>query len=234
MPDFTTRSRHPEQMENPDLAREVLEQTLDDLAYVNAATAGYVPSFSGIDALVPDHLTEISVLDVGCGNGDFLRRFVDRADRMGLEVRATGTDLSEPTIDYARRCTNDERITFEVGDLLRLSERRRWDVVHTALTLHHLSNPEIIDGIRRMWRASRFGVVVNDLHRHPIGYYGARIVLMMLSNNEVTRHDGAVSVLRGFRRRELRDFGCDAVGVEPHIRWWPLFRWQMLLPGPGR
>lgn len=67
---------------------------------------------------------ELSVVDLGCGPGTWLRRIIDRARQMGFtKIRARGIDLAEAQIRRARILTSDLTarggisIRFEAGDI---------------------------------------------------------------------------------------------------------------------
>ena len=231
LPDFSKRHALAEQMEDPSLDSKRLERTLEDLADVNTAVGGYAPSLDGIGRLLDaEGQRRYSILDVGSGSGDVARRIADWAERRGLDVDVTGIDLSTTTVDYARRRSRGyDNIAFEKSNLFELADNRQFDVVHAALMLHHLDGEQAVRGLRKMGALSRRGLVVNDLHRHPVNYVGSKIVLRLLSDNPIIRHDGSVSVLRSFTRRELSDLAYRAGLLDAEIRWWPLFRWQMVV-----
>lgn len=72
---------------------------------------------------------ELSVVDLGCGPGTWLRRIVDRAGQMGFtRITARGIDLAEAQVRQARLLSNDLAcqpgvdLRFETGDI---RQRRR-------------------------------------------------------------------------------------------------------------
>ena len=67
---------------------------------------------------------ELSVLDLGCGPGTWLRRTVDWAGKMGFtRITARGVDLAEAQVRRARLLSQDVArhagvsLRFEVGDI---------------------------------------------------------------------------------------------------------------------
>lgn len=67
---------------------------------------------------------ELSVVDLGCGPGTWLRRIIDKAQKMGFtNIRAHGIDLAEAQIRRARTLAHtlaakdDVKVRFEVGDI---------------------------------------------------------------------------------------------------------------------
>lgn len=228
-PDFSTRSTRDERLEDPSIAPHRVRQTLDDLATLNDRLGGPAPSIDGIEALATDR-RRLSILDVGTGAGADPRRFVDWGRDNGVDVRVTGIELDETAAEHAHhRCRDVPEVTIEHRDLFDLEGHRQFDIVHAALMLHHLPGDRAAAGLSRMWELSRRGVVVNDLHRHPVAYWGSHLVLRLVSTNPIIHHDGAVSILRGFRRDELLEMARTIGAPVPRILWWPLFRWQMIV-----
>jgi SAM-dependent methyltransferase len=170
------------------------------------------------------------VLDVGTGCGDTPRRLVDWARRGSVDLFVKGIDLSPATVAHARqRCRGYRHIDVECLDLFELPEHERYDVVHASLVLHHLSDDAVVEALGKMYRLSRLGVVINDLHRHWAGHVASRLVLPLISRDPMVRHDGPLSILRAFRARELEELTARAGLPTPRLAWWPMFRWQMIL-----
>ena len=80
----------------------------------------------------------LDVLDVGCGNGSALTRFLaSRGDRV------LGIDTHAPSIEYATREFGAEGLAFRQVDCeTLLAEARRFDVIVCADVLEHLPRPE--------------------------------------------------------------------------------------------
>jgi hypothetical protein len=84
--------------------------------------------------------------------------------------------------------------------------------------------------LRTLAGASRLGVVINDLHRHPLAWLGIWLMTRLFSRNRLIRHDAPLSVQRGFRPADferLRDLP-DLRGLR--YRWRPLFRYLVIVP----
>jgi len=94
---------------------------------------------------------------------------------------------------------------------------RTFDVVVCSTMLHHLDWQQGITLLHNMAMMARYGVVVNDLVRSRLYYYAARLVLAVIPCNQVTRHDGPLSVLRAYSVGEVREMarlaGCTRVRV---------------------
>jgi hypothetical protein len=60
-------------------------------------------------------------------------------------------------------------------------------------------------------------VVVSDLRRSWVAAAGFWLASFPLRFHKVTRHDGVLSVLRGYTARELSSAVFEAVGVRPTV-----------------
>ena len=103
-----------------------------------------------------------SVVDVGCGRGDFLRF----ARKQRPDLRLTGIDLSPNE--------NEPGLTFYQGDILDLPLEGQFDVVVSLAVIEHIV--EVRTFVQRMQQLSRPGgtVVVMTLNDGSLLYASAR------------------------------------------------------------
>ena len=66
--------------------------------------------------------------------------------------------------------------------------------------MHHLENREIVELVDWMESVARMGWFINDLERQPTPYRVFRWMSGVMPWHEFCKHDGAVSILRSFRR----------------------------------
>ena len=85
-----------------------------------------------------DRAQVLDVLDVGCGNGSALTRFLAaRGDRV------LGIDTHAPSIEYAKRQFGMAGLAFRQVDCeAMLAEAQRFDTIVCADVLEHLPHPE--------------------------------------------------------------------------------------------
>ena len=236
MPDFAQRTHADEMMDDFAIADVRLTQALDEIRLVNRFLGGYTASMAALGPFLKRQGGRpTSVLDVGTGSADFPEHLVRWADRHGADVRVTAVDANPATVDYARAALDGrlpprlrERIQVEVGDALALPyEAGSFDVAHAAMFVHHFEHDKAGTLLREMRRTSMRGLVVNDLHRHALGYYGIWALARAFPVSPMFRHDAPLSVLRGFRRDELGRL-AEAAGLpRPDVRWRWAFRWTL-------
>jgi 2-polyprenyl-3-methyl-5-hydroxy-6-metoxy-1,4-benzoquinol methylase len=238
-PDFSSRSERLELMDDLSIEGDELEKTLHQVEQINAASRGPAISLAGIESLLPGAPDHLSILDVGTGSGDVPRRIAKWAEPKPFSVAIKGIDLSHTTIKYARRrTTRNERLDFELQNLFDLNDTDQYDIVHASLVLHHFPGRQAVTALEKMCRLSRYGVVVNDLQRHPLPWLGLRLGLPLFTRNRLVRNDGPLSVLRGFTRRELLSLADQAGASLPtmgqtSVAWEFPFRWLMICPKNG-
>ena len=207
-----------------------LAETLRELDFLNAALGGYGATLGALERLIPPGRREFDVLDVGSGGGDTARRIVDWARRRGLTARVHGIDLAPEAVACARRRNAGRSgLDFTAQDLFDLPATRKYDIVHAALVLHHLPDDAAVKALAKMYDLCRLGLVINDLHRHPVAYYSIKWLTTLLSKNRLIRHDAPLSVLRAFRRSELEELARRASLPAPKISWRWVFRWRMIV-----
>lgn len=75
MPDFSTRSKEIEIMDNLRCSGEVVNQTLRELEFINHWLGGNQVTIGALNKLLSsiDPAKEIIIADLGCGSGDMLR-----------------------------------------------------------------------------------------------------------------------------------------------------------------
>jgi hypothetical protein len=99
-----------------------------------------------------------------------------------------------------------------------------FDYVLCSLFFHHLTEAQGIHLLWEMRRVARHGLIVNDLMRSRRARLLTGIATRLLSGNRLTRHDGPMSVLRGFRPEELLHMSIEAGLGDVRISLHPWFR----------
>ncbi|RZM11553.1 MAG: methyltransferase domain-containing protein [Pedobacter sp.] len=214
---------------------ELLRDALDKIASINRLLGGNKVTLQGVEQLInnPDFeaAEEISILDVGCGNGDMLRALADYANRKGLKFKLTGIDANDFTIQHAGRLSADyPNISYLCTDIFdELKQARVYDVILCTLTLHHFKDEEIILLMQGFTSWAKKGIVVNDLHRSAIAYYLFVSICFVFRLNRMSREDGLISILRGFKREDLIRYS-ELLNLNNYtLRWKWAFRYQWII-----
>ncbi len=226
MPNLRARSAQPEWMDTQVVAPEDFAACLADLASVNTVTAARLPTLGFMRRVARRHPGRtLRVLDVGCGEGDMLRRLHRWSLRAGHRLELEGIDLNPLGIEAARAATPaDVPIRYRVADVFD-EGLGQYDVILSSLFTHHLSDTEVAAFLHVMEAHAGLGWFVNDLHRHPLAYNGFRALSALAGWHRFVRHDGPISVARSFRTVDWRRHLHRALlGRVTELRWHAPFR----------
>jgi SAM-dependent methyltransferase len=226
------RSKEVEIMDGFDLQGPEMKQLLYDLKTVNHFLGGTRVTLQGIEELLRKTSAQrtITILDLGCGDGEMLRKCADYAMRKGYLFQLIGIDGNSHILKEARKRSSEyQNITFQEFDVFSEVAIPACDIALCTLFLHHFPNHRIVDLLNRLIPQTTLGVVVNDLHRSWWAFSLFRWFAALFLKTETARHDGLVSVARGFKRDELVQF-CKQITYHKYsIKWKWAFRYQWLL-----
>jgi SAM-dependent methyltransferase len=202
-------------LDGEQLDQHELRTNLREMAMLNRLPGGIGDSVGAVGRLL-DGRADASVLDIGTGAGDFVRRLLrERA------VTVIAVDLRPEVLEIAsRNLANTKGVTVLSADARALPlADASVDVAHASLLLHHLEPEEVVSALREMRRVSRVGVVVNDLRRGRLAFAVTAATVLALSRGRYTRHDGVLSARRAYTLGELDDLARTA-GLRPARRTW--------------
>jgi len=156
-----------------------------------------------------------TLLDIGTGLADLPWRAREIARRRGLTLHTIALDGAFSLISAARH-----RVNMPIcGNALALPfADRSVDVVLCSQLLHHFDHDRGVALISEMDRVARHRVIISDLRRSWIAAAGFSLAAFALGYHPITRHDGRLSVLRGFTEGELGGMVVTATGLQPAIR----------------
>ncbi len=206
MPDkFKYRSKEKELLDKSDILEGLLHKNLRELDFFNKTTGGYAISLKGIKQLITDHNKIYHVVDLGCGIGGTLKTIADWARANNYNVSLTGVDMNANAIDYLKiRCSKYPEINGITVDYLDyINGNEVIDIVHCSLFCHHLNDDELLRLFIYFREHVKVGFIINDLHRNWLAYYGVWIFTRLLNGTILSKNDGPLSVLRGFKSGEL-------------------------------
>ncbi len=231
------RSNAPEIMDNFALEGEILKDALDKIAKINQLLGGNKLSLLGLRDLIVSipKSQQITIVDVGCGNGDMLRALANFGISNNYNFQLIGIDANSYTVNYATTLSVDyPNISFRCEDVFSHDfENLKYDVVLCTLTLHHFKDSEIINLMSIFNANSRVGIVINDLHRSVVAYRLFQVLCFIFRLNAMSREDGLVSILRGFKKEELIRFSEKLELKNYKIKWKWAFRYQWIIEKVG-
>jgi SAM-dependent methyltransferase len=242
------RSTEKEMMDLPGNPRDLLVEDLRNLRIINRYLGGYRGVMKGLKRLVrKDAMSRFSLLDVGTGSADIPKVIVRWARNQRIEARIVALEPEPVTVRVAAMLTQQETNPLFIPLLHRRKEgdfRRcgisvvrgdgmappfraaSFDFVLASQMLHHFSEEEIVALLRTWSRLARKAILVSDLVRDPLAYYGIRVITHLLTRNQMTRFDGPLSVRRALTLNEWRELFREAA-VGP-FRVVPIFPYRQM------
>lgn len=209
---FAERAVAQEEMDDLSIDGPHLQDALRDLRFINRLLGGYrCLRLALMPLLIRRAGSALTILDLGAGGADYAEQILSWGRRHRVEIRIVAVDANAAIVRYAVDELNGrvapplrDRIEVVQGNALDLPyDDGSFDVVTASLFMHHLSNPDCVRLLCEMDRIATEGIIVNDLYRHPLAWAGFRTLSAALRLSPMVRHDGAVSVRRGFHPGEL-------------------------------
>ena len=224
------RTEEEEIMDDFSLEGEELRDALDKIASINQFLGGNKLTLQGVNKLLHSK-DEITIVDVGCGNGDMLRALADFGTKNNYNFKLIGIDANAFTIDYAIKLSQEyPNISYKCEDVFSEPfSQLNYDIVLCTLTLHHFKNNQIDYLLQLFYKQARIGIVINDLHRNIIAYRAFQLICFFFRLNRMSREDGLISILRGFKKQELIDFSERNQFKNYTIHWKWAFRYQWII-----
>ena len=229
--DTSHRSSEMEIMDDFTMEGALFRDTLDKLEIINRFLGGNSVTINGLKNLLKNQSKNktITIVDLGCGNGDILRDVAKFGRKNNYSFKLIGIDANLAAIEYAKELSKEySELSFKTIDILSEDfKKQSYDVVLCTLFLHHFKNEELISFLKTTTNKATIGVVVNDLHRHKLAYYLFKFIGFFIKNKMV-RQDGLTSVLRAFKREDLENIAKE-IKVHFSIQWKWAFRYLWIL-----
>ena len=227
------RTEEPEIMDDFQLVGNELQDALDKIASINQLLGGNKLTLNGVKSLLKnyDSTTQVTIIDVGCGNGDMLRTLSKYADENNLLFNLIGIDANQFTINYAKELSVCfPNISYLCEDIFDENFKKlKYDILLCTLTLHHFKDEEIESLMTTFNENASIGLVINDLQRSSISYRLFQLLCSVFRLNKMSKEDGLVSILRGFKKKELVDFSEKLHLKNYTIQWKWAFRYQWII-----
>jgi SAM-dependent methyltransferase len=194
-------------MDLPGQPRELLLGDLRNLRFINRYLGCHRNALRGIARTLRGSKTQsFTLLDVGTGSADIPARIARWARGKKIDCRISGLEREATTAEQAAAETRAmAEISIVRGDALAQPfKAQSFDFVMASQLLHHFPDDQIVALLRAWSLLARRAVIVNDLVRHPLAYYGIRLLTRSLTSNVMTLTDAPLSVKRALTMGEWR------------------------------
>jgi SAM-dependent methyltransferase len=212
------RRRGTEILDDPHADAALALRSLRDIALANRLFGGRRAVLQELDCILrvlPPGATPLTLLDVGTGLGDIPAAAARLAAGRGHPLRTVGVERTRAlTAAASPRCA--QAVTAD-GLHLPFADRSI-DVVTCSQVLHHFDGEEAHRLLQECTRVARVAVIIGELRRSWLAAGGLWLSSFLLGFHAVSRHDGVVSVFRGYTRGELRDLVLQATACPSGVR----------------
>jgi 2-polyprenyl-3-methyl-5-hydroxy-6-metoxy-1,4-benzoquinol methylase len=198
---FSNRSGDKELLDQEEIPAEDLYRNLKELDFINHWLGGYNISFAALKKVLQKNKS-YTLVDVGCGGGDTLKRISDWNKKAGFDLRLYGVDIKPVCIAYATENLKKHAVELICDDYRNVfNHLKEADIIHACLFCHHLSELQLVDLVRFALNRKAI-LVINDLERNPLAYYSIKLLTRFFSKSYLVKNDAPLSVLRGFKKKE--------------------------------
>lgn len=232
MINFSQRCGIEEQMDDPQLDARMLQRVFRDLNRTNTLLGGQRITLKALESIMNEcQKDSYTLVDMGCGDGDLLRKLALQCRRRGVRASFIGVDQSRAALDFAQEQSSGfPEITFHQANLLEAEgEELRCDILLCTLTLHHFSDAHIPLLLKNFVRLASLGVVINDLQRNRLAYYLFIAFSRIFIKTKIAKQDGLISIRSGFHRETLLRFSKALPGYSHRIHWRWVFRYLWVI-----
>lgn len=234
MIDLSHRSSDPEIIDDPaSVSSRDMQQTLRELELVNRWLGGQKACLGAARPLVEEIVRNrpgrpVQILDIGSGGADIPAALVVWAKQHGWTIEVLAIDSNWDACRVARDASaHSSAVSVVQGDVFAPPVRPgSVDLVFCSAFLHHFSNEQIAALLGKLRHLARRAIIINDLERHRLAYWGIGLLTRLFSRSAAVRHDGPLSVRKGFRRKDLDEILSRAGITDARIdhQLWG-FRW---------
>lgn len=229
---FAERSQAPEIMDDLQCSGEVVHQTLRELDFINHWLGGNQVTLKGLKSLIKNqnNIKSFHLADLGCGSGEMLKLIYQQLKTHPI-LQLTGIDANPNIIAFAEKhCAGIPNLQLKTEDIFDPDfQRHSFDIVIATLFLHHFTHEQLVKIFQTLQAQTRIGIVVNDLHRHPLAYYAIKFLTRLFSRSAMVKYDAPLSVLRGFKKAEIERIMAQAGITRYSLSWRWAFRWQLII-----
>ncbi len=218
------RLRGTEHLDDPALDPALALRSLRDIRLSNRLFGGTAAVLRELRPLLESAASlgrPLTLLDVGTGAGDVPAAARALARELGVTLRTFGLEWTRHLAGAAARaagpCVAADGRRLPIGT-------HSVDIVTCSQLLHHFDDADGQTLIAELHRAARLAVIVGEIRRSWLAAAGIWLASWPLGFHPASRHDGVVSVFRGFTTGELSATVWRSVGALPSVRRAALFR----------
>ncbi len=225
------RNGDTELMDDPNLDATILQNAVDDINKINKWLGGFKFTLDVVrKQLQLINQEVITIVDAGCGDGEMLRYLAKHIK--DSRVQFLGLDFSAASVAKGKeKSSGFDTIRFRESDILKIDPTDiECDILISTLTMHHFNDEEIITFLKKFKEITTHSIIINDLHRSIIAFGLFKFLCLTFIKNEISKHDGLISIASGFKRDDLKKYAQLIPFKKDQIQWKWSFRFIWLIP----
>src|SRR6056297_203985 len=208
------RDRQPELMDDPSLPKDQHEQALVGLSRLNrlSGIAGVTHAHIRKHAMAhPQRPTRL--LDVASGSADVPIMWAKKAERDGLRLEITATDISPIAVEQQQRqaATAGVKIHSLQLDCLKQPLPGGFDIVTCSLFMHHLDDHQAFKLLQSMQAATKDAIVICDLERSRLNLALVTLGAHLVTRSPIVHTDASLSVRAAYTAEEFKQLAQSAL-----------------------
>lgn len=207
VPDLQFRAQEPELMDDFSGDTNRLYRTLRQFAVLNATISRSRKLFAQyiLGDMLRREMSACTVAEIGAGGGDFALWISSACRKAGVRVTVLAVDYDPRIAAFARAAVaGDSSVKVVESDWRDLDDNNApIHYVYSNHFLHHLSDSDISEFLKRTWSLATHGILINDLHRSASAYIGWTILSSLLFRRSYTFSDGRTSIRKAFTLPEM-------------------------------
>lgn len=231
---FAERHPGPELMDDPGCDARLLLNTVRQFKLINLLFSASRRLIKGylVSQMQPGTERPYELLELGAGGAETALWLARYCRKRSIELRISCLDNDPRIAEYARRRTaSEDSIEIVEGSVFDLSEKK-YDFIYANHFLHHFRYPEIRSILDLCRRVSSGRVLINDLKRSRLSWFGYRLFALLFLHRSFAAYDGALSIRRGFLSSELSGYLTEW-GLEEFFRVGEALPGRIFLIGSG-
>lgn len=208
-------------------AQQMIVDTIESMETITLGHLAMADAVLNVARHVVDGRRPVRILEVATGNGWLLGNVAARADRRGIAVELTGSDLNADLVSETRdRFERDglpiEMVVADATDLSDMGEGT-FDLAVMSLALHHLPASIASAALVELDRVSGGAMMIIDIRRSllSLGLAPLAFVMAPIGGARFALHDTVATIRRSYTVPELRVL-LDDVGLGDRYRVGPL------------
>lgn len=227
MIDYKKRSCQKELLDNENIPFEAIQKNMQELNVINTWLGGHAITIKGLKDFITKDKT-LTVCEIGCGGGDNLVAIRKWSNKNGISINLIGVDINQSCINFAVKNNSAHNIKFYCSDYKEMKFDILPDVIFSSLFCHHFTDDQLIEILKWKKDYSIKGFFINDLQRHPVAYNFIKILTAIFSKSYLVKNDAPISVLRAFKKTELKALFLKANINNYKLQWCWAYRYLII------